>query len=460
MNKRCVAYTYGFFLVMFWSRGAEATDAFDLSGYGPVSQAMGGTGVAYDIGPGGMMENPATLGLMDNGRHVGVGLDLIFPFLKAEDTATGEDVTSSLRNTNNGPYYAPQLSFVWRKDRYTIGIGAFGEGGVGTQFGNDSFLSRTATNNIDTGLDQFSRLLVMKIPLSAAYKVTDKLTVGGSIDAVWTSVNLGMLLDASQLGSLASEQRVSGSLVPTLLTVPGLSGGYLNFSNDSIAGGGASAWGIGGKVGLTYQIAPSTMLGVAYNFKTNVANLSGDAHLTAVSSVAGNIPSSGQVRLRDFQMPAKFTVGVSHRFTDKLTVAADYQRVFWSDAMKDIRVGFKQDGTGKTLNLDLPFNYRDINVFSIGAQYKYDDNWVFRAGFHYADQATPGDGLIAVIPATPTTNVTGGFSYIFDENDVFNFAIIYAFPESLKNKSQPETSVPLKTTHAQITAAIDFEKRF
>jgi len=141
-------------------------------------------------------------------------------------------------------------------------------------------------------------------------------------------------------------------------------------------------------------------------------------------------------------------------------VAADYQRVFWRDAMKDIRVGFTQDGSGQTLNLAIPLNYRDINVFSIGAQYRYNANWTFRTGFHYAQEATPSGGLLAVIPSTPTTNVTAGASYAFGHDAVLDVALAYGLPKTLTNGGPPDTSAPIKVRHSQIAAAIAFTKRF
>jgi long-chain fatty acid transport protein len=442
-----------------WAAHAQATDVFNLEGFGPVSRAMGGTGAAYDIGPGAMMMNPATLGLMREGRYLGLGLDVVTTNIKATNTATGETAVSGNHGSNNGPYFAPEASFVYRRGAYAFGVGAFAEGGLGTQYGANSFLSRTVTNGVDTGLDNFSRLLVLRVPFSLAYKVNDKLTVGGSIDAVWTSLNLGMLLDVSQIGTLAAQNRVSGTLLPTLLGVPGLSGGYIGFSHKGIVGGGASAWGIGGKLGLTYRITPDTTFGLAYNFKTHVGDLTGHATLTAVSSVAGNIPLGGDITIRQFEMPAQLTAGISHRFNDQWSVSADYQRVFLSSVMRDINVTFSQSGTGANLNLSLPQNYRDINVFGLGAQYRYNEKWTFRAGFHYAQEAIPNGMMLAVVPAIPTTSVTGGVSYAFGKDDVLDFGLSVGMQKTLTNSNAPNTAVPLKVTHSQLNAVIAYQKR-
>ncbi|MBV8273474.1 MAG: outer membrane protein transport protein [Cupriavidus sp.] len=436
---------------------AGATDVFNLEGFGPVSRAMGGTGAAFDIGPAAMMANPATLGLMAEGNHLHLGLDVVTTDIKATNTATGETARSGNHGNNNGPYFAPEAAFVYRHDNIALGAGIFAEGGLGTEYGGSSFLSRTS-NGVQTGLDQFSRLLVLRIPFAVAYRPTDKLTLGASLDAVWTSLNLGTLLDVTQIGTLASQRRVSGSLVPTLLSVPGLSGGYLGFSNSAPVGGGADAWGIGGKLGLTYDITPDTRVGLAYNAKTRVGDLRGQATLAAVSTVAGNIPLSGEVRVRDFQMPAQFTVGISHQFNERLSASADYQRVFWSSVMRDINVSFVH--AGANLDLSIPQNYRDINVFGLGVAYRFDSGWTARGGFHYAQEAIPNGMLLAVVPAIPTTSLTGGATYVFGKDDAIDFALSVVLPKTVGNASQPNTAVPLSVQHSQFNVVVAYRKRF
>lgn len=450
----------GFAAALSATGTAVATDVFNVEGFGPISRAMGGTGVAHDIGAAGMMYNPATLGLMKNGSELHLGLDLIATDIKARNQATGETASSNNHSNNRGPYFAPEAAYTYRKGLLALGVGAFAEGGLGTEYGSNSFLSRTTTNNIDTGLDNSSRLLVLRIPFAGAYQVNDQLTLGGSVDAVWTSLNLGLLLDVTQIGALAADNRVSGSLVPTLLSVPGLSGGHFSFTKNKIVGGGTDAWGVGGKLGLTYQATPDTRIGFAYNFKTHVGDLEGGATLTAVSSVAGNIPLTGNIKIRDFQMPAQASLGINHRFNDKWTVAADYQRVFWKDVFKNINVGFVADGSGANIDILLPQNYKDINVYAIGAEYRYSDKWTFRGGAQYADNTIPGNMLFAVIPAHLTTHVTGGLSYAFDANSHLDLAVSFALQKKLSNSSQPNTSVPIEASHSQVNAVVAYVHRF
>ena len=159
-------------------------------------------------------------------------------------------------------------------------------------------------------------------------------------------------------------------------------------------------------------------------------------------------------------MPAQFTAGVSHRFNDHWSVSADYQRVFLASVFKDINITFVQSATGANLNLSLPQNYRDINVFGVGAEYRYNSSLALRAGFHYAQEAIPNDTMLALVPAIPTTTLTGGLSYAFSKDSKIDLAVAFALQKTLTNSSQPNTSVPLKVTHSQINMVAAWQKRF
>jgi len=437
-----------------------ATNVFNLEGFGPVSRALGGAGVAHDIGAAGMMYNPATLGLMDEGSQVYVGLDAIITDISTKNVATGENIDSSSKGNNRDPYFAPQAAYSRSNGNMAFGVGVFAQGGLGTEFGSNSFLSDTTTNSVETGLDNSSRLLNLRIPFAGSYKVNDKLTLGGSVDAVWTSLNLGLLLDVTQVGALAADGRVTGALVPTLLGVPDLSGAHFDFTRDQIVGGGVDAWGLGGKLGLTYQATPRTRIGASYNLETNVSDLKGKATLTAVSSTVGNIPLSGDIVIRDFQNPAQLSLGVSHKVNNKLTIVGDVQRVFWKDAMKDIDVGFVDGASGQNIDIKLPLNYDDINIYTVGAEYQHNNKWTFRAGYSHSDQATPSNTTFAVIPAYVTDHLTGGISYALSKNSKLDLALSHAFEKKKNNSSQPNTSIPIQSSHSQNNIAVGYTHNF
>lgn len=440
------------------SHQACATDVFRLEGFGAISRSMGGTAVAHDVGPAGMMTNPATLSLMPEGEQAMLGLDLVTTDIDVRNRATGERVSSETQSNNRGPYVAPEAAFARRFGPWTFGVGALAQGGLGTEYGNDSFLSR-ATGGLATGLENSSRLLVLNIPFAASFQASDKVTIGGSIDAMWEGLNLDLLLGADQVGSLIGAGRVSGSLVGALGGLPDLRGAHFSLTKDRMLASGVDSWGFGGKVGTIYRVAPETTLGASYTFRSRMNDMEGRATLTAIDGTAGQIAFDGKIRIKDFQMPAHLDLGVSHRPTPQWTVAADVSRVFWKSVMKDIKVSFVADAGGN-INILLPQNYKDQTILSLGAAYEVNDQWTVRGGLRLASQALSRSTLFAVIPAIPSRHLSAGFTYSFSKRSKLDFAYSHAFEETMDNAGPPNTSDPIKVSHAQDNATVNLRYSF
>lgn len=457
MHKKIAVMLAGSVLALS-SQVARATDVFHLEGFGAVSRAMGGTAVAHDVGAGGMLSNPANLSFAPNDREAMIGFDLVTTDITVKNKATGESVDSDTHKNNRGPYYAPEIAYTQRLGAFSFGLGAFALGGLGTEYGSGSFLSRD-TGGAATGLAISSRLLVLDIPLAASYKISDTLTVGGSIDAMWQGLNLDLLLGADQVGSLIGSGRATGSLVPALGGIPGLQGAHFSLTKSKMLGSGVDAWGYAGRLGMAWQVTPATRFGAAYNFRSHIGDMEGDATLTAVSSVAGQIPMEGKIKIRDFQMPAKLIIGGSHRVTPQWMVTADVSRVFWKDVMKDIKVAFEANAGGN-LNILLPQDYRDQTILALGTAYALNPEWTLRAGARFASQALRNDTLLAVIPATPSKHLSVGFSYAVSPASRIDFAFSHALREKMSNSSLPNTSAPIEVKHSQNNATLNYTLAF
>lgn len=439
------------------SQMAHATDVFRLEGFGPISHAMGGAATAFNVGAAGMMTNPATLSLIAPGSEFHLGLDLITADINVKNQATGESVSSSNRSNNRGPYLAPEAAYTYRNGALALGVGAFAQGGLGTEYGKSSFLSR-ATGGLDTGLENSSRLLVLNIPFAASYQVNDKLAVGGSIDAMWQGLNLDVLLGADQVGALIGAGRVSGSLVPVLGGLPDLRGAHVSLTKNQPLASGVDAWGFGGRIGMTYKVSNDTLFGADYAMESKVNDMQGRATLTAIDGIAGQIPLQGNIKVRNFQMPAKLDIGLSHRFNDQWMMAADVSQVFWKHAMKDINVGFVSD-SGGTLDILLPQNYKNQTILAVGIAYQ-TGRWTLRGGGRIATQSLRSETLLALIPATPRKHISAGFSYAFSKMGSIDFAYSHALKESIGNESLPNTSAPIQVIHSQNNMTIGYTHRF
>ncbi|WP_026842273.1 OmpP1/FadL family transporter [Citrifermentans bremense] len=429
---------------------AYATDVFRFEGVGPVSRGMGGAATAFDVGAAGMMTNPATLSLMNSGSEIHLGLDFVMTDISAENKTTGEKASSDSHAHNRGPYAAPEAAFVYRAAPLTLGFGAFAQGGLGTEYGRDTFLSR-ASGNLNTGLENSSRLLVLNIPFAVSYDVSEKLTIGAALDAMWEGLNLELLMPAEDVGALIQGGRVTGSLLPVLGGLPDLRGAHFSMTKDHPLASGIDAWGVGARVGAVYRLSKDTIAGAAYTMESQIADMEGNATMTAVDGSAGQIPLRGKIKLRGLQMPAHLGIGVSQRINEHWLVAADISRVFWESAVKDLKVSFLADD-GKTIDIRLPQNYKDQMIYSFGVAYRTGP-WTLRTGGRIANQAMRSDTVIAVIPAIPTKHASAGFSYDFSTASTVDFAYSHAFEESIDS---PTT----RLVHSQDNFSIAYTYRF
>ena len=93
---------------VLFAPSAFATNGMNLEGYGPIATGMGGASMAYDNGAAVMANNPATLGLMNDGEsQLDVAIGVLAP-----------DISTSIVNDNassGGPYLMPAGGWVMKK---------------------------------------------------------------------------------------------------------------------------------------------------------------------------------------------------------------------------------------------------------------------------------------------------------------------------------------------------------
>ena len=70
------------------------------------------------------------------------------------------------------------------------------------------------------------------------------------------------------------------------------------------------------------------------------------------------------------------------------------------------------------------------------------------------------DTLVAVIPATPSTHLSFGFSYAMSPASRIDFAYSHALREKMANPGVPNTSAPIEVRHAQNNATLNYTYSF
>jgi long-chain fatty acid transport protein len=447
-------------LGMVTSPAAFATNGMNLEGYGPIAEAMGGASMAYDNGVAAVMNNPATLGLMQDGSsRFGGGLGVLAP-----------DITSKMPGASSKSeataFYMPAAGYAHKSGKWSYGAAVFSQGGMGTEYAANSFLAANSGEKVrsEVGVGRFI------VPL--VYQVDDKLNLGGSLDFVWAGMDMKMALPGmmaqgpgsfqdmvSTFGGKQTYGSASGNLVSTLQAgfAPGGACGAsaclssvnwarVDFSNSSAFTGQAKGNGFAFKLGGTYKVDSQLTLGATFHSKTSISDLTASGasmsmNLTGVALTAAGgtatVPVTGSVSVHNFQWPQTIAMGAAYQVNDQLLLVADYKRIGWKDVMKNFSLTFTADSTqanpyatafgmgGKSVDMALFQNWDDQNVIQLGGAYKTTDALTLRAGLNLANNPVPDKYMNPLFPAIAKNHVTLGAGYAVTKQSTVDFSYVY-----------------------------------
>ena len=418
---------------------AFATNGMNMEGYGPISTGMGGASQSFDNGTAAMAQNPATLGLMTEGARLDVAVGLLGPKISA--SMTGMPTADS----GGTSYVMPALGYARRSGSLTYGFGMFAQGGMGTEYGANTFMAG------GSGADVRSELGVGKIIIPIAYQASPELTLGATFDFMWAGMDLLMAASGGQLGGMVTAS--GGNLAAALPALGGAPWARINFSDGDKNTGAAKGTGYSAKLGAVYKVNKDVNVGGSYQFKSKLDDMktaAGSASITA----AGGFNDVGTITLIDFQWPSVLAVGGSWQATPALLVAADLKSIGWADTMKSFRMRYDSAGMGGSVSFALPQNWKDQTVLSVGVAWRASDALTLRAGVNLADNPIPEDLVNPLFPATIKSHITTGFGYQVTQAGAVNFSLAMAPKTTVTNASG------VTTTHEQTNLQLMYSHRF
>lgn len=230
---------------------AHATNGMNLEAYGPIAGGMGGASMGYDNGTAAMMNNPATLGLAEDGNR----LDVALGHLGIDITVDGPTGSGMSWDSDATGYYMPALGWVQNKGKLSYGVGMFAQGGMGTDYSGtttpggamsapdaasniaylDSFVgapgitghisvdqamggTATTTDYANAiaasvqGIDEMSEVSVGRLIFPFTYAVNEKVELGASIDYVWAGMDLQMAMAGSMMADMMMGSQTAGTI--------------------------------------------------------------------------------------------------------------------------------------------------------------------------------------------------------------------------------------------------------
>lgn len=373
--------------------GAFATQAhaagFQLSEQSAIQmgRAMAGAGVVGDD-LSAVHYNPAGMTLLSGTRMQATGTWV----------AVNLDYEGDSGQTENGRLKGQMIpaGFITHQinDSLWAGLGLTVPYGMGTEY-SESWEGK------DRGTE--SMILTFDINPNLAWKVNEKLSVGGGISLQYAKAELG-----------------SGK---TVFNEQGIKVGdvHSNVKGDS--------WAWGWNVGLMFQPVETVRFGLAY--RSHIAhNADGDTTLDVPNTILTNNPAApgistlvSDMKVR-IKTPDTVTLSATWEATDALRLSGTARWSKWSNFRALNVQNLDLAGTPFASNV-VENNWDDTWFFSLGADYKLNSQWTVRGGVAYDQGPVENQYRMAVIPDTDRVWFSGGASYKYTDNLTFDFGATY-----------------------------------
>lgn len=367
------------------------------SGYRFGSQSVSAQGTADASGAEAadastIFYNPAGLSRLEGTQFVGGGT-LVVPHSTFQDNRS-----VNFRNNPTGGTtkdYAPDAVFAPAvyaskkiNEQWTVGMGLFVPYGAKLDYGN-SWSGRYAITNI--------KLEAIALNPSVAFKLDQHHSFGFGITAEYMKAELGQAVDVPGSVSFLQEHAPAAStaFLTNILKTQGMDAfnaakTALFTAKDGHASMDGDDWGFGFNLGYLYQMNEGTRFGISYRSSIShklkgdtiwdFSQVSNNAAVNGfISAASGKVNSKALVELRT---PETVSINAFHQMDDKWALMGD---VTWTR-------------TSRLQNLDIQFpptaegperirqNWKDTYRVSLGANYKYSESLLLRAGIAH-DQA-------------------------------------------------------------------------
>lgn len=374
---------------------AHATTGYFMHGYGVKAQGQAGATIAQFNDALTIANNPSGLVWLDS------RIDLGATVFKPERTATIQDNQFGANGhyDGNGREYFMLPEWAINKkvnDQVALGLAIYGNGGMNTSYKQNPFSAFGNTGTAGVNLSQ------VFISPAVAWRYADNQSIGLAANFLY--------------------QRFEAKGIQ----------GFAPFSIDPqhlSDQGTDSSKGVGFRVGWSGRLNDQITLGLNYSSKINADRF---------DKYRGLFAQGG-----DFDVPESYGLGVNIQATPKLNIAADVQRINYSDvdavgnrfSLSALQAGHlfgSEQGPG--------FGWDDINIYKIGASYQLAPQLTVRAGYSYNDQPISKDQtfLNILAPGVIQHHVSVGATWQIDPKQELNIAYTYG----VKHKLKEDQSIP------------------
>lgn len=345
-----------------------------------MGRAMAGAGVMGDD-LSAVHYNPAGMTLLEGTRIQATGTWVaVNAEYKGDKTGATENGRKKGQLVPAG-YITHQVN-----DQVWLGLGLTVPYGMGTDF-----------NRTWEGADRGNKSMILTFDMNpnVAWKINEKFSVGAGLSLQYAKAKLG-----------------KGQMYNTTLKQ------YL--VNGTVEG---DSWAWGWNVGMMFRPVETVRLGLAY--RSHIShNAEGETTFEGMAIQQqfqkAQFVSDMKVRIKT---PDTFTLSGAWDVNQDLTLSATARWSKWSNF--DVLTVENTQAPGAFSQIEIKNHWDDTWFFSLGADYRLNDQWTVRGGVAYDQGPVENQYRMAVIPDTDRVWVAGGASYKFNKNMTFDFGATY-----------------------------------
>jgi long-chain fatty acid transport protein len=394
----------------------------EQSGSGLGNAFAGGAAVAEDAST--IYFNPAGMSRLPGMQAVVAG-SVICPQAKFSDNGSQPAALQALGGNGGDAgscavvpalYFAAPINNQW-----SAGIGVNAPFGLKTEYDSD-WIGRFQAIK--------SKIETINVNPAVSFKASDMVTIGGG--ANYQHIKAELTSRANYAGAIA--QAAAIGQVPPAAAGP-IVAAYAGAQSDVKITGNDGAW--GWNIGVLVNVDPQTRFGASYR-STIKYDISGSAEFSnppvpalpaTLAPIAGALSSAlNSTRLANgdvtvaLKVPDTANVSIFRQIDSKWDVMGDLQYTGWSSVQNLTVVR----STGTVL-LNTPENFRDTWRASIGANYHYNDQWMFRGGLAFDQSPVRDAQRTPRLPDNDRTWISFGAQYKFSPQLLLDAGYTYIF---------------------------------
>jgi long-chain fatty acid transport protein len=343
---------------------------------------------------------------------------------------------------------------LWGNTKFSIGSGTspgLGTGDGGRAVGSDgwfpgggAFFSYSVSPDLKLGLAltgnvgaplkydddwagryyvQETTLLGVSLLPSIAYKATDKLSLGASLNAMYgiyknkVAINVP---DALRPGVLVPIQRAAGDAQLKL--------------DDN-------AWGWGVNLGLLYELDARTRFGLTWNSAVDL-DFSARAEFSSLGQLGTTLQNAGLLDATvkvGITIPQQVMGSVFSQVNDRWAVLASVGWQQWSK-FGQVQLGIDDTRNPTSLTKSIPFE--DTWHVALGGQYRLSAPWLLNFGIAY-DSGFQSGNVSPLMPVNSAWRFGAGAQQQLGKTSYWGFAAEYLYGGTLDTNLQSQVPVAL-----------------